>query len=437
MTGLFRTAWCCSAAALFLTAAETQAIAEKNWPTFRGADRTAVSNETGLLKEWPEGGPPLVWQGSGAGRGYAELAIADGRIYTLGDGPSTAPDSDEYLVCFDQETGKLLWQTRTGPPWTKGKPDWQSSRATPSIDGDQVFVLTPQGELVACQTKDGKELWRRDLVADFSGVKADSWGYSESVLVDGDHVICTPGGDKNTLVALDRKTGKEVWSCAREGDRGAGHASIVISEVGGTKVYVQSTGSGPIGVRASDGKLLWEYAVDKTTAIIPTPIVRDDLVFFVAGYKRGGALLKQIPGTNGSVTIEEIYPLQTKLANKHGGVVLVGNHLYADSDDAGIPYCADLMTGEIQWATRGSGRGSASVAAADGHLYFLFANGKVCLVKADPEKYQEVSSFTLPDSGERPSWAHPVIVDGKLYLRQQDQIFCYDLRKQDRKAALR
>lgn len=437
MTGLIRAAWCCSAAALFWTVAETRALAEKNWPTFRGADRTAVSNDTGLLEEWPEDGPPLVWKGAGAGRGYAELAIADGRIYTLGDGPSTAPDADEYLVCFDQKTGKLIWQTRTGLPWTKGKPDWQSSRATPSIDGDQVFVLTPHGVLVSCQTSDGKELWRRDLVADFGGEKADSWGYSESVLVDGDLVVCTPGGEKNTLVALNRKTGEKVWSCAREGDRGAGHASIVISNVGGTKVYVQSTGSGPVGVRASDGKLLWEYPVDKTTAIIPTPIVRDDLVFFVAGYKRGGCLLKQVPGENGAVSIEEIYPLQTKLANKHGGVVLVGDYLYGDSDDAGIPYCAKLMTGEIQWATRGSGRGSASVAAADGHLYILFANGKMCLVKADPEKYQEVSSFTLPDSGERPSWAHPVIVDGRLYLRQQDTILCYDLRKQDRKAALR
>jgi len=412
----------------------TSAHAE-DWPTFRGAHRSAVSSDTGLLESWPEGGPPLVWKGSGAGRGYAELAVANGRIFTLGDAPSTANDEDEYLTCFDQKTGQQLWKTRTGAPWTEGKPDWQSSRSTPSIDKDLVFVLTPQGDLICCRTADGTEVWRKNLKDAFGGVKADSWGYSESVLVDGDRVICTPGGKKSTMVALNKTSGEIIWTCTRPEDIGAGHSSIVISEIGGTKVYVQSTGSGPLGVRASDGELLWSYPIEKTTAVIPTPIVRDDLVFFVAGYKRGGALLRQVPGPDHTVRIEEIYPLKVKLANKHGGVVLVGDYLYGDSDDAGIPYCASLMTGEIQWADRGSGRGSACVAAADGHLYFLFANGKMCLVKASPEKYEEVSSFQVPDSGDRPSWSHPVIVDGKLYLREQDTILCYDLRQKDQKQA--
>ncbi|WP_437229141.1 PQQ-binding-like beta-propeller repeat protein [Planctomicrobium sp. SH661] len=411
--------------------------AGENWPTFRGSDRSAVSSDTGLLERWPEEGPPLLWKGTGAGRGYAELAVADGRIYTLGDAPSTADDKDEYLVCFDQKTGEQIWRTKTGAPWTEGKPDWQSSRATPSVDGDLVFVLTPQGELVCCKTEDGAEVWRKNLPSEFGGVKADSWGYSESVLVDGDHVVCTPGGEKSTMVALNKRTGDLVWTCVRPGDTGAGHSSIVKTDVGGTKVYVQSTGLGPMGVRASDGTLLWSVPIEKTTAVIPTPVVRDNFVFFVAGYKRGGMLLKQTAGADSTVTVEEIYPLNIKLANKHGGVVLVGDYLYGDSDDAGIPYCANLMTGEIQWAERGSGRGSASVAAADGHLYFLFSNGKICLVPANPEKYEEVSSFQVPGSGDRPSWSHPVIVGGKLYLREQDSILCYDLRKISEKRASR
>ena len=198
---------------------------------------------------------------------------------------------------------------KTGAPWNEGKPTWHSARSTPTVDGDRVYVLTPHGVLVCCDTA-GKELWRKDLLKDASAAnKADGWGYSESVTIDGDKLLCTPGGQTNTMVALDKTTGDTLWTTPREGDRGAGHASIVIANVGGTQVYVQSTGSGAMGVRASDGKLLWTYDIDHTTAVIPTPIVRDDLVFFTAGYDRGGALLKQVPAADGEVTIEEVYPL--------------------------------------------------------------------------------------------------------------------------------
>jgi outer membrane protein assembly factor BamB len=399
----------------------------ESWPTFRGAQRTALAPDTGLLESWPEGGPKLLWQTAGAGRGYSSLAIAGGRIYTLGDAPSTGDDENEHLTCFDQADGKQLWKTKTGAPWTEGKPNWQSSRSTPTVDGNRVYVVTPHGVLVCCST-DGNELWRKDLVKDFEGKKADGWGYSESVLIDGDKLICTPGGPAHTIVALNKLTGETLWSTPREEDRGAGHASIVVTNIGGTRVYVQSTGSGPIGIRADDGKLLWKYDVEQTTAIIPTPIVRDDLVFFVAGYGRGGALLKQKPGADGEVAIEEVYPLNPDLGNKHGGVVLVGDYLYGDSEDRGIPYCADLMTGEVKWKSRGTGRDSAAVAAADGHIYFHYADGTMTLVKAAPEAFEEVGHFTVPGSGDRPSWAHPVILDGKLYLREGDAILCYDVR---------
>ena len=405
-----------------------------DWPTFRGAERTAVAPDTDLLETWPATGPRLIWEAAGGGRGYASLAIAGDRIYTLGDGLSTAADKDEYLSCFDRETGKQVWKTKTGQPWAEGPESWQSSRSTPTVDGDMVYVLTPQGQLVACATADGKERFRIDLKAQFGGKKGDGWGYSESVLVDDNRLICTPGGEQATLVALDKKTGQLIWSCPMKGDRGAGHSSVVISQPlssqdGGRKVYIQTTGAGAFAVDAQTGKFQWAYPIDQTTAVIPTPIVRGDLVFFSAGYKRGGALLRQVPGADGGVTMQEVYGLKKELANKHGGIVLVGDHLYGDSDDAGIPFCAELMTGNVVWKKRGSGKGSATVVAADGHLYVRFADGTLALAKADPADYVEVATFKIPGSDARPSWSHSVILDGRLFLREQDKILCYDLRK--------
>jgi outer membrane protein assembly factor BamB len=404
------------------------ACASESWPTFRGAERTAVATDTGLLTEWPAGGPPLVWKAVGAGRGYSSLAIAGGRIYSLGDAPSTADDEDEYLVCFNQSDGKPLWKTKTGRAWNQGKPAWQSSRSTPTVDGDRVYVVTPHGVLISCQTS-GRELWRIDLTKEFAGEKADPWGYSESVLIDGDQLVCTPGGPTHTMVALDKRTGKMRWTTSRAEDRGAGHASIVTANVGGTRVYVQSTGSGAMGVRAGDGKLLWTFDIEQTTAVIPTPIVRDNLVFFDAGYGRGGALFKQVRSATGGITIEVVYPLNRDLANKHGGVVLVGDYLYGDSEDRGIVWCAALLTGDVKWKSRGPGSDSASLAAADGHLYVHYADGTMALVKASPEAFEEVGHFEVPGSGERPSWSHPVVLDGRLYVREGDVIVCYDVRE--------
>jgi len=403
----------------------------QDWPQFRGPNRDGVSDNTGLLKAWPEDGPKLLWTAEGAGRGYSSVSIVDGKLYTLGDAPSTADDKDEYLLCFDVKTGKQLWKSKTGPAWKSfGSDDWQSSRSTPTIDGEHAYVLTAQGKLHCFNINDGKEVWKCDLKAEYGGDKGDGWGYGESVLIDGDALVCTPGKEENTMLALNKKTGQKIWSASRPEDRGAGHASIQISEVGGVKVYVNTTASGAMGVRASDGELMWTFDIDKTTAVIPSPIIQGDLVFFTAGYGRGGALLKQI-AKGDDVEMEVVYPLNNKLENKHGGVVLVDGHLYGDSGDGGIPFCANLETGEVVWKKRGSGKGSAAVAAADGHLYFLYQNSTVGLVKADPAGYKEVGTFKLGDhdkDGVRPSWAHPVITDGKLFLRQDDKIFCFDVR---------
>ena len=401
--------------------------AQSNWPTFRGADRSGTAADTGLLKSWPKDGPELLWEARGAGQGYAGVAIAGGKMYTLGD--DIDGDKNEFLTCFNQADGKFEWKFKTGSPWKNGKPSWQHSRSTPTVDGDRVYVLTPFGVLW-CVGTDGKEKWQVNLKEKFGAKKAEQWGYSESVLIDGDNLICTPGGPKNTMLALNKMTGKKVWSTVREKDRGAGHASIVISNVGGTKVYVTTTGSGAMGVRANDGKLMWTFDVKKTTAVIPTPIVRDDLVFVSFGYGTGGALLRQ--SANGSeVDMTEVYPLKGRLTNKHGGVVLVDDHIYGDTDARGKLFCADLMTGEVSWVvgrSESGGKKSAAVTAADGNLYVLYQNAIMTLVKADPTSFQEVSSFKVPGDTELPTWAHPVIVDGKMYLRVGENILCYALK---------
>ena len=399
------------------------------WPRFRGPHGDGVSPSEGLLAQWPAGGPPLVWHATGAGRGYSSFSIAGSKLFTMGDAPSTADDKDEYLLCFDVRTGSQLWQAHLGQAWAAGPDNWQSSRSTPTLDEDRVYVLTAHGDLVCARTADGRIVWRKNLRDDLGGKKGDGWGYGESVLVDGPHLICTPGGETNTMVALDKRTGDLVWSASRDGDRGAGHASIQVSHVGGIKVYVQTTAQGALGVRARDGELMWSYEIEKTTAVIPNPIVRGDLVFFVAGYNRGGALLHQVPSADGNVDVEEIYPLNRRLQNKHGGVVLVGDQLYGDSGDSGVPYCADFLTGELRWKQRGSGTGSASIVAAEGHLYIWFSNSTIVLAKATPDGYEEVSSLKVEsgDADPRPTWAHPVIADQKLFLRQDDHIFCYDL----------
>ncbi len=356
-----------------------------DWPTFRGPDRSGVSPERDLLQEWPEEGPPLVWRAEGAGRGYASAAIADGRVYTLGDGPSHADDEDEYLSCFSDADGSLLWATKTGSAWNKGQPTWQGSRATPTVDTDRVYVITPAGNLYCCATSDGEVLWKHDLKADFEGKKADGWGYSESPLVDGDRVVCTPGGETATMVALDKTDGSLIWKAVHPGDEGAGHSSIVPAEVAGTRIYVQNTGGGPIGVAADTGTLLWDYAMDPPTAFIPSPVIKHDLVFSTAGYGLGGALIRQVPQGDGTFAVDEIYPADPDLANKQGGLVLVGDYLYGGSGGSNRVLCIELISGQVEWEARGAGRNSISVAAADGRLYLHFSDGTMALAKASPD----------------------------------------------------
>jgi outer membrane protein assembly factor BamB len=394
--------------------------ASGDWPQWRGPNRDALSTETGLLRQWDSPGPPLEWKASGLGRGYSSIALADGRIYTMGD-----RGNQQFVIGLDARNGRELWATAVGKPWNDGGP-----RCTPTVDGDMVYAITPVGDLVCLDARTGKGIWTKNFARDFQGRMMSGWGYCESPLIEGPNLICSPGGDAATIVALNKKTGKPVWSCAVPDCGGAAYSSAVISEAGGIKQYVQLVGRGIVGVAAKDGKLLWNYKrVANGTANIPTPIVQDDYIFCSTGYQTGAALLK-LEKRGSGINAREVYFLPSnKLQNHHGGMVLIGDHVYCGhGHNNGFPICVEMATGNIAWSQgRGPGRGSAAIVAADGHLYFRYENGLMALIEATPEGYREKGTFQIPDSSA-PSWPHPVIAFGKLYLREQDALLCYSLK---------
>jgi len=400
-----------------------------DWPTWRGPNRDGKSPETGLLTEWPAGGPPLLWKSGGLGNGYASLSIADGRLFTMGRRSGT-----EYLIALNAETGAKLWETPVGPGSKENGPN-----CTPTVDGDRVYGLSFEGELLCADVNSGREIWRVNFPRDFGGKMMSVWGYSESVLIDGDRLICTPGGPKAIMAALDKKTGKTVWTAqlpgtGNRGQDGAGYSSIVISNAGSTKQYVQLIGRGIIGINAANGNFLWGYdRIANGTANIPTPIATGNYIFVSTGYDDGGSALLEIKGSRGKVTPSEVYYLPAKsLQNHHGGMILVGNDIYmGHGHNNGFPQCVDLKTGQTKWPQqRGAGTGSAALAYADGHLYFRYENGTVALVEANPREYRLKGSFSeegIFGSGVR--WSHPVILNGNLYLRANDELACFRVKK--------
>jgi outer membrane protein assembly factor BamB len=394
------------------------------WPQWRGPNRDGVSSETGLLKSWPEEGPKLLWQVDGLGKGMSSLAIAGGKIYTMG----LVKGGEAHLIALDQATGKQLWTLAVGP----GNPN-----CTPTIDGNLAFALGREGDLVCADAATGKEIWRKNFGKDFGGKMMSGWGYSESPLVDGGRLICTPGAPDAAIAALDKRTGAVVWKSpapedwgGTKGKDGAAYSSIVVSNGAAVKQYVQLTGRGIVSVAADDGRVLWTYnKVANGTANIPTPIVIDDYVFCSSGYGTGAALL-QLSKDGDGVKAEEKYFLKAnEMENHHGGMVRVGDYVYCGhGHNNGFPMCLEWKTGKRMWEQqRGAGTGSAAVLYADGLLFFRYQDGEMALIKADPKEYQLVSHFRLA-SVKGQSWPHPVIVDGKLYIRDQDSLLAYDVR---------
>lgn len=403
----------------------------EDWPQWRGPGRDGKSAETGLLQAWPAGGPPLLFKASGLGQGFSSLAVAGGKIYTMGD-----LGDGQYVLAFEERDGRQLWKTRIGPIW-----DHQpgGSRSTPTLDEGRLYVMSTEGEVVGLEADSGRELWRRKLAADYGGFvmlwEGDTnWKFAESPLVDGERVIVTPGTSEAALVAFDKKTGKELWraSMPELGERGldgAGYASAVVSEAGGVRQYVQLLGRGVVGVDADSGRFLWGYnRVANDVANITTPVVHADYVLASTGYGTGAALL-EIDGADGAIEADEVYFLESDtFQNHHGGMVLHDGYVYSGTGhNMGFPISVELETGKVAWGPeRNEGANSAAVTYADGHVYFRYQNGLMILVEATPEGYREKGSFMIPDV-ENPSWSHPVIANKRLYLREQDHLFCYDI----------
>jgi outer membrane protein assembly factor BamB len=394
------------------------------WPRWRGPSGDGISPETGLLDRWPDEGPPLSWRSRGLGNGYSSVAIAGGKIFTMGEKGDRAS-----IHCLSGENGAILWSTTLGG----GSPN-----CTPTVDGEFVFGLSRYGELACCKTSDGSLVWSKQYERDFGGKMMSSWGYSESPLIDGERLICTPGGDEALLAALDKQTGETIWktevhqsSLGRRGGDGAGYASVVISNAGGVKQYVTLVGRGVVGVDAESGKLLWSYnGVANNTANIPTPIVAGDHVFCSSGYSTGSALLK-LNKTRQGFDVQEVYFLPAnKMQNHHGGMIQKDGFVFCGhGHNEGFPLCINGKTGKDAWRQgRGPGSGSAAIAYADGHLYFRYQDGTMALIEATPSAYKLKGQFQIAShNGE--SWPHPVIAGGKLYLRDQDELLVYDVRK--------
>jgi outer membrane protein assembly factor BamB len=386
---------------------------EAEWPQWRGPERNGLSRETGLMKAWPAGGPKAAWSASGLGQGYGSLSIKGDRIFVQG-----MRGNESFVFALNRADGKQVWAAKLGPSQTDDRGD--GPRGTPTVDGDRVYALSENGDLACLRFANGAVVWQRNILKDFGGSNLN-WLISESPLVDGNRLIVTPGGREAGIVALDKMTGKTIWTAKELNDR-AGYASCIVADVQGVRTVMGFTSSAGVGVRASDGKLMWRYEpVANRTANCTTPVYHDNKVFYTSAYGTGSALLK-LTAQGGEVKAEEAY-FSRDMMNHHGGVVLVDGYLYGFSN--AILTCMEFATGKVMWRDRSVGKGSLTY--ADGQLYLLGEGNTVGLAEATPQGYREKGRFTIEDQG-RPSWAHPVVAGGKLYIRNQGTLTCYSVK---------
>jgi outer membrane protein assembly factor BamB len=384
-----------------------------DWPQWRGPNRDGVSAEKGLLQDWPAGGPPLAWKASGAGEGYSSFAASNGRLYTLG-----ARGGTEYVVAFDIATGKRLWEVAHGRRFSNDRGG--GPRATPTIEGSMMYAYGASGDLSAIEIGGAapRVVWAINVLKQFGGSNI-TWGLSESPLVLSDRILINAGAPNASIVALKKTDGSVIWKS--QGDE-AGYSSAVLHEAGGIREAIFFTGERALGVDVNTGKLLWSYGqVANRTANIATPIVKGNRVFLSSVYGTGAALLELMPA-NGGITAREVY-FTRQMKNHHASSVVIGEHLYG-FDDA-ILKAMKFDSGQIAWQDRSVGKGS--LVFADNRLYLYSENGVAGLAEASPQAYKEHGRFQLK-TGSLPTWSHPIVSGGRLYLRDQDTIYAYDVK---------
>ncbi len=386
-----------------------------DWPGFRGPARDGKSAEKGLLDKWPEGGPKLLWTISDAGAALSGMSIKGDRLFTMGQ-----LKDGQYVLCYSLKDGKLLWSKKNGKEYMNSFGD--GPRCTPTLDGDVLYAMGANGDLQCLSQENGSERWKLNILDEFNGENI-GWGISESPLVVGDRVIVTPGGTGGTMVALDKTNGRTIWRSRDPNQTGAEQAAYASPQqitVGNMQQIVTFTSKGAIGVQAADGKFLWRYdQMSNGTANCSSPVYSNGKILYSSDYGAGCAMLELKPDGSAS----EVY-FHKNFKNHHGGYVLVDDHVYGF--DSGILVCMEWATGKIKWKDRSVGKGS--VTYADGMLYVLSETGNMGLVKAVPTGYQEVSRFKLPELSGKSTWVYPVIANGKLYLRDQERIWCYEVK---------
>lgn len=412
-----------------LVSAQEVGRKEADWPQWRGPDRNGLSSETGLLKDWRKTPPKLDWMSEGMGSGYASLSVSGNRIFTTGNF-----SDGQAVLAIDAADGAVVWKTSVTE--VAPKHGAKGSRSTPAIDGGRLYIVASNGAIVCLNKERGDIEWSKDFRKEFRGKMMSGWGFSESPMIDGDWVLCTPGGSDAMIVALNKVTGDEVWrsampSIGNRGNDGAGYSSIVVSNAAGVKQYVQLVGRGLIGVRASDGKFLWGYnAIANGTANVPTPIPTGDFVFCSTGYGTGAALVKLSAEGDGVKAEEQYFLNGNQLQNHHGGMLLIGDYVYCGhKHNSGLPICVRWKDGKVAWGGdfRGPGGGSAAIVYADGHIIFRYQDGKVALIEATPDEYR-LKGVLTPEFQKGNSWAQPVVAGGRLYLREQDKLMCYSIK---------
>ncbi len=435
-----------------------------DWPQWQGPNRDAISREKGLLQVWPASGPSLAWQIKGLGGGDSAPAISKGRIFGMSN-----RDGKELVWALSETDGKEVWTSPLGDAVQQRMPQSKEGPGgTPTVENDQLYVVGMGGTVACLSVENGKLLWQRSLTKDFGGVPP-MWSYRESPLVDGDLLICTPGGPEALVVALNKKTGETVWKSrlpgapasagnarperpgapnrptppnAPPGNRGggrpggfggprsgAGYASIIPITVEGQRQYVQLTAESLVGLSASDGKLLWRYdhPANRMGINCSTPIFQDGLIFAASAYGNGGGAAKLTKGPNGEFKAEEVY-FSTSMQNHHGGMVVLDGALYGANggNEGGSMACLDFQTGKVLWKDRKGPKGA--LVMADNRIYLRSESGTIVLIEPSREKLIERGRFEQPDRTEVPAWAHPVVANGKLYIRDQDTLFCYDIK---------
>ena len=387
-----------------------------DWPQWRGPQRDGVSAETGLADKWPVGGPSLLWRVEGLGEGYGSVSAADGVLYVQG-----TQGGRSVVFALDAADGDVRWSRELGPRLRDGRGN--GPRGTPTVAGDSLYALTGMGELARIALVDGSVRWRRNILRDFDQ-RNISWGISESPLIEGDSVVVMPGGDRGAIAALDRETGETVWTSSGLTDR-AGYSSLVAVDLEDAgeplRVIVGFTARAGVGVRAADGELLWHYREPSNrTANAATPIYSNGRVFYTSAYGTGGGALR-VRAAGDNVSTGQVW-FESSLRNHHGGVVLYEGHLYGFFGR--VLACVDFETGEIVWRDRSVGKGSLTL--ADGKLFMLGERHLAGLAEATPDGYRERGRFELEDHGE-PSWAHPVVSNGVLYIHNWGELLAYDV----------